>query len=70
VRIALDGARANAVLDARQRMEGRGAYLCRHGQDAMPEPGCLERALQRGGISRTLRCSAPLDRKLVESVGR
>jgi hypothetical protein len=70
VRIALDGDRSLAVLDGEQRMAGRGAYICRAGDATAPAPECLQRALQRGGISRTLRCAAPLDRKLVESVGR
>jgi predicted RNA-binding protein YlxR (DUF448 family) len=70
VRIAVDRGRSAAVLDGEQRMAGRGAYLCRAGCSPVPAEACLQRALQRDGISRTLRSRAPLDRKLVESVGR
>jgi predicted RNA-binding protein YlxR (DUF448 family) len=71
LRIALGGARDRdgvAVPDPGQRMPGRGAYLCRAAEAGVPAPACLRRALERGGISRTLRCNATMT--LVESVGR
>ncbi len=41
---------ANGVsLDRRQRMPGRGAYVHR-------EASCVEAAVKRGGLARTLRC--------------
>jgi hypothetical protein len=53
-------------------MPGRGAYVCRGERAGVPDPGCLERALARGGIARTLRCAATVDVgfELVESTGR
>jgi predicted RNA-binding protein YlxR (DUF448 family) len=59
-----------AVPDREARMPGRGAYLCRGGYPNLPavaDSACLERALRRGGISRALRSSVTLERKLVES---
>ena len=41
----VDGA---VVFDAAQRAPGRGGYSC-------PEPACLDRALRRGGLGRTVR---------------
>lgn len=35
-------------MDPRGTLPGRGAYTCRN-------PACLERALRRGGLARTLR---------------
>lgn len=52
-------------------MPGRGAYLCRAADPdrgpGLPDPACLERAVRRGGIARTLRAAVTLDPKLVES---
>ncbi|MHB8533075.1 MAG: YlxR family protein [Solirubrobacteraceae bacterium] len=59
--------RPAATIDPAARMPGRGAYLCRDGA-ARPAPACLQRAIERNAISRTLRCKAPLT--LVESVPR
>ena len=39
-------------VDLRQRMPGRGAYLCR-------DEGCLAAGVARGGLSRTLRINVP-----------
>ena len=36
------------ALDVSGRAGGRGAYTC-------PDPACVDRALRRGGLSRTLR---------------
>ena len=36
------------VFDPGQRHPGRGGYCC-------PDPACLDRALRRGGLARTLR---------------
>jgi predicted RNA-binding protein YlxR (DUF448 family) len=58
------------VLDIEGRMPGRGAYLCRAGDEDNPLEQCLELARQRRGIARTLRASVSLDPKLVESIGR
>jgi len=58
------------VLDPENRMNGRGAYLCRDGATALPDRECLAAALRNGGIARTLRARVSLDPKLVESVGR
>jgi predicted RNA-binding protein YlxR (DUF448 family) len=59
-----------AVLDERGTLPGRGAYLCRAPGSPAPAPACLESALRRGSIQRTLRSAVPLDPKIVESVGR
>ncbi len=40
--------RDRVVLDLRQRMPGRGAYVHR-------DADCIERAVRRGGMARTLR---------------
>ena len=53
--------RARAVLDAAGRLPGRGAYLCRGSELAAPDPACLESALRRGGLVRTLRRAVTLD---------
>jgi hypothetical protein len=37
------------TLDARQVLPGRGAYV-------HADPSCLEAAVKRGGLARTLRC--------------
>jgi uncharacterized protein len=51
-----------AVLDVSCRLPGRGAYLCRAGADAAtPDEHCLQLALRRGGIARTLRGPVTLD---------
>jgi predicted RNA-binding protein YlxR (DUF448 family) len=63
-------ARKRAVPDRDATMPGRGAYLCRSADPnaaAVADRACLERAMRRGGISRALRSSVTLDRKLVES---
>jgi predicted RNA-binding protein YlxR (DUF448 family) len=64
------GGRPLAVIDADGRLGGRGAYLCRDRDGEGPRPECLERAIRRGSVGRTLRASVSLDPKLVESVGR
>ena len=64
------GERRQVVLDRDGRLGGRGAYLCRDADGAQPRAECLERAIRRGGVGRTLRASVSLDPKLVESVGR
>jgi predicted RNA-binding protein YlxR (DUF448 family) len=50
-----------AVIDERGSMPGRGAYLCRGAECTSPEPDCLQEALRRGGIARTLRGAVKLD---------
>ncbi len=67
-----DGAsgRRLAVIDGDGRLGGRGAYLCRDRDGEHPRPECLERAIRRGSVGRTLHASVSLDPKLVESVGR
>jgi predicted RNA-binding protein YlxR (DUF448 family) len=53
-----------AVIDAAGTLPGRGAYLCRSGAAAgaaTPDPDCLQRALRRGGLARTLRRAVELD---------
>jgi len=62
------GERARAVHDQRGTMPGRGAYLCRDEGRDVPVADCLQAAVRRGGIARTLRAAATLDPKLVESV--
>jgi predicted RNA-binding protein YlxR (DUF448 family) len=59
-----------AVLDREGHLGGRGAYLCRASDGEHPKADCLERAIRRGSVGRTLRASVSLDPKLVESVGR
>ena len=69
VRRSAPGAPAVAVRDDASVLGGRGAYLCRApGRDA-PAAACLERALHRGGIARTLRTAVTVDTEIVESVG-
>ncbi|HEV2975723.1 MAG TPA: YlxR family protein [Solirubrobacteraceae bacterium] len=74
-----DGRRARAVIDARARMPGRGAYLCRgaahRGEPPRPDEQCLARALERRAVARALRRPVagdlvPGDVKLVESSSR
>jgi predicted RNA-binding protein YlxR (DUF448 family) len=66
-----DGAagRRVAVLDSEGSLGGRGAYLCRDRGGERPRPECLEHAIRRGSVGRTLHASVSLDPKLVESVG-
>jgi predicted RNA-binding protein YlxR (DUF448 family) len=59
-----------AVIDSDGRLGGRGAYLCRDEDGESPRTECLERAIRRGSVARTLRAKVALDPKLVESVGR
>jgi uncharacterized protein len=40
------------ALDPRQKLPGRGAYVHR-------DPACIDRAVQRGGLAHTLKCSVP-----------
>jgi predicted RNA-binding protein YlxR (DUF448 family) len=57
------------VVDEHARLGGRGAYVCASVAGA-PEHDCLERALKRGGIVRTLRCGPKADTSdLLESLG-
>lgn len=58
------------VVDEHARLGGRGAYVC--AQDpGVPEQHCLERAMHRGGVARTLRCGSKIDfSDLLESGGR
>jgi len=35
-------------MDPEQRRQGRGGYCC-------PDPACIDKALRRGGLARTLR---------------
>jgi len=47
------------TVDKRQRLPGRGAYLCRSELDrGNVAPGCLQAAMRRSAIARALR--APL----------
>jgi predicted RNA-binding protein YlxR (DUF448 family) len=51
-------------LDPEQRRPGRGGYCC-------PQPACVDRALRRGGLARTLRTAlgeAEVARLAAESV--
>ncbi len=41
-----------AVVDRKQRLPGRGAYV-------HADPGCAERAVKRGGLARALACEVP-----------
>jgi predicted RNA-binding protein YlxR (DUF448 family) len=50
-----------AVLDPSGTLPGRGAYLCRGDGPGVPDPSCLQNALRRGGIARTLRRNVKLD---------
>jgi predicted RNA-binding protein YlxR (DUF448 family) len=63
-------ARRSAIVDRDGTMPGRGAYLCRDADASAVAGACLEQALRRGGIARTLRSSVTVDPKLVESVKR
>ncbi len=58
------------VVDEHARLGGRGAYVC--AQDpGVPARSCLERALHRGGIARTLRCGSKINSSdLLESGSR
>jgi predicted RNA-binding protein YlxR (DUF448 family) len=75
VRLALarkpEQTRASAiVVDEHARIGGRGAYVCAH-EAGVPERECLEQALRRGSIVRTLRCGAKIDSSdLLESGSR
>jgi predicted RNA-binding protein YlxR (DUF448 family) len=69
------GSRASAartvavVLDRDAKLPGRGAYLCRAQDGALPREQCFELAKKRRGIERTLRFAAKTDwADLVESV--
>jgi predicted RNA-binding protein YlxR (DUF448 family) len=55
------GRRRRAVIDTNGTMPGRGAYLCRAPHDSVPAAECLELAIRRGGIARTLRCAVTID---------
>jgi predicted RNA-binding protein YlxR (DUF448 family) len=50
-----------AVVDARGVLPGRGAYLCRGSGPEILNADCLQSALRRGGIARTLRRNVKLD---------
>jgi len=71
VRLALatgsPSARRTAVVDRAQRLPGRGAYLCRGQVAGRPAEACLDRALQRGGLSRAFRAAVSIDDEFVES---
>lgn len=56
VRLVL--ARGHVVVDGRQRLPGRGAYV-------HPNPACLTPALSRGGVARGLRFSGRIDPEIV-----
>jgi predicted RNA-binding protein YlxR (DUF448 family) len=88
VRLALvrhrPGDPSAVVIDERQRLQGRGAYLCkgaeqsgkgaersRKGAEQTLSASCLQLALRRGGIARTLRCGPKIDSSdLLKSVGQ
>ncbi len=59
---------ARAVYDASSSRPGRGAYLCAEATPGRPAAACLQRALRRGAIPRSLRAAVAVDPKLVESV--
>jgi predicted RNA-binding protein YlxR (DUF448 family) len=59
--------RPTAVLDRRQRLPGRGAYLCRDGATGGPVAACLQRAERRGGLTRAFRAGVSIDGDFVES---
>jgi predicted RNA-binding protein YlxR (DUF448 family) len=62
-----------AVVDRTCTMPGRGAYLCRdavHERSPLVNRACLEQALRRGAVARTLRTQVTLAPELVESVSR
>jgi len=59
---------ARAVIDRDQALPGRGAYLCPDPTGGPCAP-CLGRATRKGGLTRALRASVPLDREFVESTG-
>jgi predicted RNA-binding protein YlxR (DUF448 family) len=40
------------LLDNRQKLEGRGAYVCRN-------RGCIENALRKGGFNKALKRAVP-----------
>jgi len=78
VRLALlrcaPGAAGRIVLDRHGTMRGRGAYLCADADgprgERTPAARCLELAVRRGGVSRTLRTTAKLDAaRLPEKLG-
>jgi hypothetical protein len=55
---------AGAVIDYREKLPGRAAYVC-------PRPGCIERALHPGTLSRALRMKmdAPSGERFREELG-
>jgi predicted RNA-binding protein YlxR (DUF448 family) len=51
-----------AVIDAAGVLPGRGAYLCRDSpQSNTADADCLQHALRRGAVARTLRHNVKLD---------
>jgi predicted RNA-binding protein YlxR (DUF448 family) len=50
-----------AVVDGACVLPGRGAYLCRGSSPVTPNADCLQLALRRGGIPRTLRHAVEVD---------
>ena len=64
------GSGGMVVLDAAGVVQGRGAYVCA-ASHSRPDSACLDLAVRRGGIWRTLRCSEKTEiTDLVESVSR
>ncbi len=55
------GSSRRVVIDATGALPGRGAYLCRGVDPVTPDSACLQLALRRGGIARTLRRPVKLD---------
>jgi predicted RNA-binding protein YlxR (DUF448 family) len=49
------------VIDATGTLPGRGAYLCRAADAGAPDGDCLQHALRRGAVARTLRRNVKLD---------
>ena len=68
-RAAAGGPGAVAVRDDAAALGGRGAYLCRAPEGDVPAAACLDEAVRRGGIARTLRAAVTVDTEIVESVG-
>ncbi len=50
--IRLVASEGNPVIDDRQKLPGRGAYLC-------CRPACVERAKKRQSLQRALKCPVP-----------
>ncbi len=44
----------NICIDITQKMNGRGAYVCK-------SRSCLDTAIKRRGLERTLKCAVPKD---------